>query len=49
MNDTNSKKRWQVTLSPQALIHVHFETASTEVINNGFRGLARDFERSPIR
>lgn len=31
-----------MTLSPEALIHVHYETASPEVINDGFQGLARE-------
>lgn len=42
MRDTNAEKKWQVTIGPEALIHVHYETASTEVINNGFKGLARE-------
>jgi hypothetical protein len=42
MNDTYAVKRWEVTLSPEALIHVHYETASTEVIHNGFKGLAQE-------
>jgi len=35
-------KKWEVTLCPETLIHVHYETASKEVINDGFKGLARE-------
>jgi hypothetical protein len=42
MNDGYSGRKWEVTLSPEALIHVHYETASPEVINDGFKGLARE-------
>jgi hypothetical protein len=42
MKDDNSGKRWEVTLGQGALVHVHYETASTEVINNGFKALARE-------
>jgi hypothetical protein len=42
MNHSYAEKRWEVTLSSEALIHVHYETASSEVINNGFKGLARE-------
>jgi peroxiredoxin (alkyl hydroperoxide reductase subunit C) len=42
MNDGYWEKKWEVTLSPEALIHVHYETASPEVINDGFKGLARE-------
>jgi hypothetical protein len=41
MNDGYSGRKWEVTLSPEALIHVHYETASPEVINDGFKGLVR--------
>lgn len=42
MNDGYSGKKWEVTLNPGAVIHVHYETASTAVINDGFKGLARE-------
>jgi hypothetical protein len=42
MNDGYSGRKWEVTLSPEALIHVHYKTASPEVINDGFKGLARE-------
>jgi len=42
MKDRVSGKKWEVTLSQGALVHVHYETASAEVINEGFKGLARE-------
>jgi hypothetical protein len=42
MKDSVSAKKWEVTLGQGALVHVHYETASTEVINDGFKGLARE-------
>ena len=36
------KKKWEVIIGQGALVHVHYETASTEVINDGFKGLARE-------
>jgi hypothetical protein len=42
MNDSRSEKKWEVSLGPEALVHVHYTTASSEVISNGFRGLARE-------
>ena len=42
MNDGRFGKKWEVTLGPEALIHVHYETASPEVMNEGFKGLARE-------
>jgi hypothetical protein len=42
MKDSVPEKKWEVTLGQGALVHVHYETASTEVINDGFKGLARE-------
>jgi hypothetical protein len=42
MKNTLSGKKWEVTLGQGLLVHVHYETASPEVINNGFKGLARE-------
>jgi hypothetical protein len=42
MKDSVSEKKWEVTLGQGALVYVHYETASTEVINDGFMGLARE-------
>jgi hypothetical protein len=42
MKDSVSAKKWEVTLGQGALVHVHYETASTEVINHGFKALARE-------
>jgi len=42
MKDGISEKKWEVTIGQVALVHVHYETASTEVINDGFKGLARE-------
>jgi hypothetical protein len=42
MKNSVSGKKWEVTLGQGALVHVHYETASTEVIHNGFKGLARE-------
>jgi hypothetical protein len=42
MKDAISEKKWEVTIGQGAVVHVHYETASTEVINDGFKGLARE-------
>ena len=42
MKQSVAGKKWEVTLGQGALVHVHYETASTEVINEGFKGLARE-------
>ena len=42
MKNKVSEKKWEVTLGQGALVHLHYETASTEVINDGFKGLARE-------
>ena len=42
MKDSVSAKKWEVTLGQGALVHVHYETASTDVVNDGFKGLARE-------
>ena len=42
MKNKVSEKKWEVTLGQGALVHLHYETASTEVINHGFKGLARE-------
>ncbi len=38
MKNTVSGKKWEVTLGQGLLVHVHYETASPEVINDGFKG-----------
>lgn len=42
MDDSHSGKKWEVSLGPESLVHVHYTTASTEVISDGFQGLARE-------
>jgi hypothetical protein len=42
MNDDGSEKKWEVTLGPEPLVHVHYATASPAVISDGFKGLARE-------
>lgn len=42
MNNPSSEKKWEVTLGPEPLVHVHYATASPEVISDGFKGLARE-------
>jgi hypothetical protein len=42
MKDGISEKKWEVTIGQGALVHVRYETASTEVINDGSNGLARE-------
>ena len=42
MKNKVSEKKWEVSLGQGALVHLHYETASTEVINDGFKGLARE-------
>jgi hypothetical protein len=42
MNPGSLEKRWEVTLGPEPLIHVHYATASQEVMSNGFKGLAQE-------
>ena len=42
MNNGSSEKKWEVSLGPESLVHVHYATASPEVISDGFNGLARE-------
>lgn len=42
MSESPSVKKWEVTLCPTATLHVHYETGSPEVFQEGFRGLARE-------
>lgn len=42
MNDSDCGRKWEVSLGPEALVHVHYMTASPEVISDGFEGLARE-------
>ncbi len=42
MSDRNSEKKWEITLGPEPLVHVHYATASPEVISHGFKALARE-------
>ena len=42
MNDATPEKKWEVTLGPEPLVHVHYATASAQVISDGFKGLARE-------
>jgi hypothetical protein len=49
MKDGISEKKWEVTIGQGAVVHVHYETASTEVINDGFKGWHGNFARLPTR
>ena len=49
MKDSVSEKKWEVTLGQGALVYVHYETASTEVINEALRDWREKFARSPTR
>ena len=49
MKDSVSEKKWEVTIGQGALVHVHYETASTEVINEVSRVWRENFARSPTR
>ncbi|HWP23064.1 MAG TPA: hypothetical protein VNM15_02610 [Candidatus Binatia bacterium] len=42
MNGRSSEKEWEGTLGPESHVHVHYATASPEVISDGFKGLARE-------
>jgi hypothetical protein len=42
MNDSSSGKQWEVSLGPEPSVHVHYATASPQVISDGFEGLARE-------
>jgi hypothetical protein len=42
MSGGSAEKKWEVTLGPESLVHVHYATASAEVISDGFKGLARE-------
>ena len=35
MNDDSSEKKWEVTLGPEPLVHVHYATASPALISDG--------------
>ena len=42
MDDRHCGRKWEVSLGPEALVHVHYVTASPEVVSDGFEGLARE-------
>jgi hypothetical protein len=42
MKETTCEKKWEVTICPTATVHVHYETGSPEILQDGFRGLARE-------
>ena len=35
-------KRWELTLSPMGMVHLHFETLLSNVLQEGIGGLARE-------
>jgi hypothetical protein len=42
MKGRSTEKKLEVTLCPAATVHVHYETGSREVLQDGFKGLARE-------
>jgi hypothetical protein len=42
MKESPSIKRWEITLCPTETLHVHYQTGSPEVFQEGFKGLARE-------
>jgi hypothetical protein len=42
MKNREPGKRWEVTIGQASVVHVHYETATAEVIEYGFKGLARE-------
>ncbi|HEY7217419.1 MAG TPA: hypothetical protein VH985_03430 [Candidatus Binatia bacterium] len=49
MKETPADKKWEITLGQGVVVHVHYETASPEVIDNGFYGLARELREVATR
>ena len=38
-------KRWELTLSPMGMVHLHFETLLSNVLQEGIGGLARELHQ----
>ena len=38
-------KRWELTLSPMGMVHLHYETLLSNVLQEGIGGLARELHQ----
>jgi hypothetical protein len=38
-------KRWELTLSPMGMVHLHYETLLSNVLQEGIGGLARELRQ----
>jgi len=38
-------KRWELTLSPMGMVHLHYETLLSSILQEGIGGLARELHQ----
>jgi hypothetical protein len=38
-------KRWELTLSPMGMVHLHYETSISSILQEGIAGLARELHQ----
>lgn len=36
------RKRWEISVCPMGMVHVHYKTGSLDILKEGFLGLARE-------
>ena len=45
MNESPKIKRWELSLSPLGMVHLHYETLLSNVLQDGMGGLARELHQ----
>jgi hypothetical protein len=45
MKENPKIKRWELSLSPMGMVHLHYETLLSNVLQDGIGGLARELHQ----
>jgi hypothetical protein len=45
MKENLKIKRWELSLSPMGMVHLHYETLLSNVLQDGMGGLARELHQ----
>jgi hypothetical protein len=45
MKENPKIKRWELSLSPMGMVHLHYETLLSNVLQDGMGGLARELHQ----
>jgi hypothetical protein len=45
MKENPKIKRWELSLSPMGMVHLHYETLLSNVLQDGLGGLARELRQ----